>query len=303
MTGAAGFIGRNVCRALLADGCEIVGLVRTIPPEADRITDVEYVIGDIRSDLVMNGQSAFVGCDAVIHLIGIITEIRGAGQTFAAIHVQGTRNVVRAATDAGIRRFIYLSAQGASLEARSEYARTKAQAEAIIRESRLDAAIFRPSVVVGKDGEFVKQMRSLVRRPPLSPFPLPFIPVPGSGKNLLQPLWIDDLVKAIVDSLHHETTAEAIYEIGGADAVTLNELLLAFARESGIEKRLLHLPLSLMFPIASILEALLPRPPITVDQLIQLRTDNICDNTTVTESFGIHPIGFAEILSRLKSTR
>jgi nucleoside-diphosphate-sugar epimerase len=300
VTGAAGFIGRYLCRRLTDAGYAVTGLVRKHPSESETLTGVTYAIGDIRDRSSLT-PDVFGGCDAVVHLVGIITEIRGQGHTFRNIHVEGTRNVLTAAlearTDTKPRHFLYVSAQGASATSRSEYARTKAEAEQLVRESALPWTIFRPSIVLGKGAEFLEQMEGLIRRPPLSPFPLPFVPVPGNGKNRFQPVHVDDLADCILRSLTTPAAQGQTFEVGGADTVTFDELMIAIEERIGVRKPLLHAPLPLMFAAASALEAILPRPPVTVDQLYNLRAENVTDNTAIHEVLGITPMPFADALA------
>ena len=284
--------------ALRIAGYEVVGLTRTPPPPERTVAEVSYVIGD-----VVNGEipyEAFAGCGHVIHLVGIIAEARGKGQTFSAVHVGGTRNVLRAMDVTAVPgRFIYLSAQGASPDSSSAYSRTKAQAEQLIRASNVECVIFRPSVVIGPNGDFVQQMEQLIQRPPLSPFALPFIPVPGSGKNKFQPVAIDDLTTSIIASLESPAAENAVIAIGGADRVTFNELIQAIANRIHVEKRLLHIPMPLMYVGAAVLEAALPTPPITVDQLKNLGVDNVCNNNMLTEMLGVTPRTFEAALDEV----
>jgi uncharacterized protein YbjT (DUF2867 family) len=299
VTGASGFIGTHFCRRLTAAGYDVTALVRKPPQAGDELPDVRYVVGDVR-DISSLTPESFAACDAVLHLVGIITEIRGKGQTFPRIHVDGTRNVLAAAQKGASRplHVLYLSAQGASLTSPSEYSRTKAAAETLVQESGLPYTIFRPSLVLGKGAEFLKQMEGLIRRPPLTPFPLPFVPVPGNGRNRFQPVYVDDLADAVLASLTNPASRSQILPIGGADIVTFDELLNAIQKHLGTNKPLFHAPMPLMFAAASVLEALLPRAPVTVDQLHNLRVDNVCDNTGIAEILHIQPMAFVEALAR-----
>lgn len=312
VTGAAGFIGTNFCRRLIATGYSVTGLVRKKPPEAEAVPGVQYAMGDIRDRATLSPE-IFHHCQVILHLVGIIAEVRGKGQTFQGIHVEGTRNLLAAArsvwdqaegdgSNGSQHHVLYMSAQGASETAKSEYARTKAEAEHLVHESGIPSTIFRPSIVLGKSAEFLKQMEGLIRRPPLSPLPLPFVPIPGNGKNLFQPVHVDDLVDAVLASLTSAEARGTTFEIGGADAVTFDELINAIQARIGTRKPLLHAPMPLMFAAASAMEALMPHPPITVDQLYMLGLDNVCDNTAVRQVLGVAPISFAETLARCYDT-
>ncbi len=302
VTGAAGFVGRHLCRALVEAGHEVIGLSREIPPARQAVPNVVYVSGDV-TDARTITPDKFAGCDAVFHLVGIIQEPRG--QTFEAVHVEGTKNVLAAAKAAGAgnNRFVYLSALGSDANAEARYSRTKAQAEELVRASGLPFTIFRPSIILGPDGEFVQQMEDLIKKPPLSPFAPPFIPVPGGGANRFQPVWIGDLVTCLVRCLADPATVNQTYEIGGATQVTFDELLRAFGQHLGIKKPLLHAPLPLLFGAARVLQTVLPHPPITTDQLLNLKRDNVCDNAKVSAAFGLSPLPFEQTLARVYAER
>lgn len=306
MTGATGFVGRHVCRALLAAGHSVVGLARSEPPAGSPgyVEGVTYRRGDVR-DPADRLVGSMEGCQAVVHLVGIIAEVRTQGQTFEAVHVAGTRHVVEAAQKAGAarERFVYVSAVGADLEARSEYSRTKAVAERAVEESGLPYTILRPSIVLGPDADFLEQIEGLIRKPPGSPFPLPFVPVPGRGTNLFQPVYIDDLARCVVAAVSSGEETRGLFEIGGADQVSFNALIESVQRHLGVTKRLLHVPVPLLWAAAAVLEAVLPRPPVTTDQLINLGRDNVCDNGPVRAAFGVDPLPFENALARSYAAR
>lgn len=307
VTGAAGFVGRHTCRAVLGAGHEVVGLARRAPIEGAKghVPDVVYTTGDVTHDSPAKLAEAMAGCDAVVHLVGIVTEVRSEGQTFEAVHVGGTEHALEAARLAAVGgRFVYVSAIGADRDARSFYSKTKARAEDAVRASALPHTILRPSIILGPDAYFLEQIERLIRKPPLTPFPLPFVPVPGPGRNRFQPVHIDDLTACIVRAVSDAPVTRGTFEIGGADQVTFNTLIESVQRHlGGRRKPLLHVPLPLLFVAASVMELLLPRPPVTTDQLVNLGRDNVCDNASVREAFGVAPLPFENSLARSYAAR
>ena len=295
VTGASGFIGRHVCAELVKVGHPVRGLARQVPIRKNRVEGVEYIRGVDISDVVTLTPEMFKDVDAIIHLVGIIAEVKRKGQTFQRIHVEGTRNIVDEAKRAGFDgRFIYMSAIGAALNAPAEYSRTKYQAERIVIGSECPYTIFRPSLVIGPDGEFIAQMKDLVLHNG------PVIPVPGSGFNLFQPVWVDDLVQCVVKSLVMGETINQIYEIGGATQLSFNELIRGIAKSLGKPKKpLLHAPIPLLYAAAAVMEKILPKPPVTRDQLKNLALDNITLSQDIKELFGVDPLGFDQMLAKI----
>jgi len=199
-------------------------------------------------------------------------------------------------------RFIYMSAIGSSMSAPANYSRTKYQAERIVIGSKLPYTIFRPSLILGADGEFVAQMKDLVLHGGMpGSLPFPFIPVPGSGFNLFQPIYIDDLVSCVVKSLCMGETINKIYEVGGVTQLSFNEILKSFAKLAGKpKKRLMHAPIPLLFAAATIMEMIIKKPPVTRDQLKNLERDNITTSQDIKDVFGIDPLSFDQMLARIE---
>jgi NADH dehydrogenase len=296
VTGATGFIGTSVCHALVAAGYEVIGLSRDEPKPDRSVGGVTYFKADVTKGNIPD--EAFSGCGYIVHLVGIIAENRKQGVTFESVHVGGTRQVLRAAQIAKVSgRIIYVSAQGADPDASSEYSRTKAIAEQLVRKAEaMDCVILRPSLVIGPGGEFIKQMESLIRRPPLFPFNPPFIPVPGNGANKFQPVYVGDLADAVVRSLTAVAAENATIPVGGPDRITFNKLLNDLAKRIHVSKRLFHIPMFMMYPAAALMEMIVANPPITVDQLKNLSRDNICDNTALNEILKVYPLPFESML-------
>ena len=282
VTGGTGFVGTHLVNALARRGHDVAVLARHPDRARNRYNrPVERVRGD-----VLDGPSlvaALSGRDAVIHLVGIIHE-QGA-QTFDRMHRQAPENVVAAAREAGVRRFLHMSAMGASEDAPSEYSRTKAAGERAVAQSDLDWTVFRPSIVFGPGDGFVSLLAPIVRKNPL------FIPVIGRGETRFQPVSVYDVARVFTDALEKPETIGKTFEVGGPDVFTLNEIYREIATVVGKRRKpLLHLPLWWGRLLARLFESFARRgwidhPPLTRDQLKSLSRDNVGDVTETVNVF------------------
>jgi len=289
VTGGTGFVGPRIIHALRAEDRNVRALVRK-PERAATLKNwgCEVFPGDVTdADSV---RRATEGCEAVVHLVSIITGRRSA---FDHVMVHGTRNLVAAAKEAGIRRFVLMSALGVSEETRTlvPYYEAKWEMETAVKESELEHVIFRPSFIFGRDGGvlplFVRQVR-------LSPV----TPVLGNGELRLQPIWIDDVASFFAASIDLPAAANRTFELGGPDRPTWNELYDRIAKTLGKTRRSVHVPWTLARVGATVVGHL-PRAPITPDQLTMLQAgDNVTNDTSARERFAIEPIGLDEQLRR-----
>jgi len=282
ITGGTGFVGSHLIARLIAAGEKVRALARA---RAD-LPGAELARGDVR-DLSAVVEAAR-GCDAVVHLVGIIRE-RGE-MTFRRVHVDGTRTVVQACQEVGISRLLHMSALGARPAARSSYHRTKWEAEELVRASGLAATIFRPSVIFGPRGGFLAEIRRLLHRGPV-------IPIIGDGMSLLQPIWIEDVVSCFASALTMPETGGQTYELGGPETFGFEQLVDLAARADEVTKPKVHLPPSLVRSAATVLGRISGRFPLTSDQLTMLLEDSVCDISRMTETFGIQPASLHDHLS------
>lgn len=293
LTGATGFVGSYILRRLLAENHEVAPLMRQtailgFQGGMDSAHRVHPAFGDVVSGAGLD--KAMEGCDAVIHLVGIIMELGDA--TFERVHYQGTKNVVEAAKRAGVKRFIQMSALGARENGVSAYQTTKWRAEQEVRRSGIPYVVLRPSLIFGSGDGFVTQMVNVMKSAPL------FRPVVGHGKYLFRPVYIDDVVSCFVSSLTNDLATNQSIDLGGADELTLNQILAAIAECVGVHKPAVHVPFPVMYAGATLMGKLLKRPPVTTEQLRMLREGSTGDIAAMRNIFGIEPVGFYKGLTR-----
>ena len=291
ITGSTGFVGRGILTQLIDAGHEPVCLVRPGSESKLRLTGhprISLVPGDLFDQQSL--AVALQGCDAVIHLVGIIRENKAKGITFPRIHVTGTHNLVEAAKQASIKRIIHMSALGARANAASPYHQTKYEAEQLVIKSGIPFTIFRPSVIFGPDDEFVNMLAGLVR--------LPVTPVLGDGTYRLQPVSRQTVAEVFTEALSNSQAQDEIFEVGGPDQLRYTGLLDQIGRALQKEKvRKIHMPLSLMKPVINLMEGF-SFFPITNTQLTMLLEENICsDSEKLYRTFTAEKIPFYEGIS------
>lgn len=273
VTGASGFVGSHLTRHFLAIGHEVVGLARTPKQSA---AGLSWVQGDVVSGRGLSEASD--GADAVIHLVGIIRE-RGA-QTFERVHVEGTRNVLRAAADAGVKRYLHMSALGAGPTSASAYATTKWRAEELVRASILAWTILRPDMILGQGDDFFShKLRDLVTRPPV-------VPVVGSGRFPFRPITVHDVCGAFALALVTPAAVRRTLDLVGPRRYTLRELQVMVRDTLGFDKPLVGVPLPLM-RLGTWIFGVLPNPPITREELAMLEEAAPSDPTEAVEALGV----------------
>ena len=288
VTGANGFVGRNLVGRLRKDGIAVRALVRN-PAKAARLRDLgaELAEGDISNPSSL--ETAVKGCDRVVHLVGIIQEAPGV--TFKGVHIDGTRNVLDAAKKEGVKQFFLQSALGTRPNAKSQYHRTKWEAEELVRASGLPFTILRPSLIYGPGDLFTIRLAETIKISPV-------LPVIGSGRSKIQPIFIDDVTECIQKISTSDSYLNEMYEIGGPEQLTYEEVTKAIAAALGIKRPTVHMPMFFMRTMAKVAETFLPKPPVTMDQLIMLQEDNVCDMRDIREVFGIEPVKFREGLAK-----
>lgn len=295
VTGGTGFLGRHVCRALIARGVLPRLLVRVgsegrIPDDIRRACRVTP--GDITvREFVENAAQS---TEAIVHLAGIIREFPDRGVTFESVHVEGTRNAVHAARAWGIRRFVHVSALGASAGDSAGYFDSKGRAEEIVRESGLDWTIFRPAGMFGPGDSFFTELTLAVRRAPL-------FPVPGDGENIMQPVFVGDVVKGIADSLTRHDTEMRSYDVAGPEQIPFDKLIDRIAASVGVRLRKMHIPVRGLRRAVEFLTRFktVPLSPEMLDVLVAGKTS---DHKEYWPTFGLAPTPLSRYLAASQGT-
>jgi NADH dehydrogenase len=265
--GGTGFLGRHTVRALAKAGWRIKVAARR-PARGfflrplGQVGQIDFVKCDI-SD-AESVAAAIAGCDAVVNLCGILFQ---RGQTFEDVQADGPANVGAAAAKADVKALVHVSAIGADSESASEYAVTKAEGEARLREAFPAATILRPSIIFGPEDAFFNKFAEMARF-------LPALPLIGGGKTLFQPVFVGDVAAAIVTALDSDATRARTYELGGPTIYSFRQILQLILAETGRSRILLPMPFALAAIKAFFLQ-FLPNPPLTPDQVKLLRHDNI----------------------------
>jgi NADH dehydrogenase len=289
VTGGTGFVGPYVVHALRARELPVRALVRK-PARASRLSawGVDLATGDVTDPASL--RTACEGVDTVVHLVAII---KGRSQDFERVMTEGTRNVVAAAQEAGVRRFVLASALG--LDERSKdavpYFGAKWEMERAVNESGLEHVIFRPSFVFGRDGGVLPTFVRLARYAPATP-------IIGPGTQRLQPIWVEDLAEYYALAVGEAAAANRTFELGGPEAVSWNEFWERLKLVLGVRRRTVHVPFSLMRAQAIVTERL-PGAPVTRDQLTMLQLgDNVVTDPSAVETFQLSLVPLEEQMRR-----
>jgi uncharacterized protein YbjT (DUF2867 family) len=288
VTGGTGFVGPHVVRALAAAGHDLKLLVRD--STRSRELPGQPVVGEMTNTVSL--QHAAEGVDAVVHLVAIR---QGRPEQFERIMEQGTRDLVAAARQAGVGRFVLMSALGTTEETKDlvPYYHAKWEMERAVKGSGLDHVILRPSFVFGREGGILPTFRRLARLTPVTP-------VVGSGEQRIQPIWADDVAAYFAAAVDKPEATNRTFELGGPDAVTWNEFWQRLRGALGIRRRpTLHVPMPLMRANALLTERLPGNIPLTRDLLTMLEHgDNVVSNDDAVQTFQLPLVPLDEQLRR-----
>jgi uncharacterized protein YbjT (DUF2867 family) len=292
--GGSGFLGRNVVRAIARTGARMRVAIRR-PELAGHLQPLGGVgqINSVQANVRFPDSllAAADGADVVINLVGIL--YASGKQTFKAVQDEGARNVAEAARTAGARALVHVSAIGANPKSPSVYARTKAAGEEAVSEVFPGAFILRPSIVFGPEDDFFNRFAALAQVAPV-------LPLIGGGKTRFQPVFVGDVAKAIVAALTGRATVGAPYELGGPEVLTIKEVMRRVLDYTMRDRPLIPVPFWLAKLQAAFLQ-LLPKPPLTIDQVRLLQIDNVVSEEAIKagrtlEGLSIEPVAVASVV-------
>jgi uncharacterized protein YbjT (DUF2867 family) len=275
VTGSSGYVGRQVVQRLRAAGHEVVEFSRSTGGD---VTDAESVRRGVQ------------GMHAIVHLVAILD---GSDAQFEEVNVGGTETLVAAAADAGVARFLHMSALGVSAEHAplTRYWGSKWRARGIVTASALDWTVFEPSFVFGAGGGALRAFETLVK--------LPLVPVIGDGRYRHQPVWVGDVAQAFARALERPETIGREFELGGPQAFEFDQLLDELARVTGRpSRRKLHVPVAMMKAQTPVLSRLPSPLKVTREQIVMLLAGTECDTDPARAALGIAPASLAEAYTR-----
>lgn len=273
--GGTGFVGAYVVKELAKTGA----VIRVVSRNPDRALELKTAgspgqIGLMQGN-IRNHESvkkAVEGSDVVINLVGLLFE--QGKQNFSAIHAQAAESLAKAAKNAGVKRFIHMSALGVDKSSHSKYARTKLNGEKAVVAAFPGATVIRPSVIFGAEDNFFNRFARMA-------VCMPFLPLIGGGKTKFQPVFVGDVARAFAAVVGDDTTAGKIYELGGPSVYSFHDLMDITLSILGRKRILLPVPFFVASLEAALLE-LLPHPLLTRDQVQLLKRDNVVSGATLS---------------------
>jgi NADH dehydrogenase len=281
VSGGTGFVGSAITRELMRRGERVAVLSREAEKARAKFGDeVEARGGDVRDAKSL--AAAMEGVDIVVNAVqfpGSPIENRRKGYTFEEVDLKGTRHQVDAAKAAGVRRFVYISGVGADKDADKHWFRYKWEAEEYLKKSGLEWVIIRPTWVFGPDDVSLNRFLGFAKL-------LPFVPMFGSGKQDMQPVFIDDVARVAADAALKPEAANTLFELGGPEVMSMNDVVKTALDVKEKKRLLLHQP-AVVGKLIGTLTSILPSPPLSADAIDFITEPAVADNAKVIEV--LHP--------------
>jgi uncharacterized protein YbjT (DUF2867 family) len=293
ITGATGFIGRALTRHLSETEYQIRVLIHPSgkSPDLPKGIPVEAAVSGLSDQRGL--RAAMAGVDIVYHLAS--QEALGARGNLLETDIQGTKNLVEAAQEAKVDRFIFLSHLGADRASAYPIMTAKAIAEDHIQKSDLDYTILRSAIVFGSQDRFTTKLARFIRSVPL------VFPLPDQGDTLLQPIWIEDLANILLWTLDKKSTRRELYEIGGPEQLSFRDIVVILMDTMGINRTLLSISTPLIRGATVFADYISLDIPTNIFWLDYLATNRTCSLSTVPHIFDLLPSHFSKRLEYLKT--
>ncbi|MGB8339540.1 MAG: complex I NDUFA9 subunit family protein [Burkholderiales bacterium] len=289
--GGSGFVGSHIVSLLAAQGTavRVVTAKREHAKTLFVFPSVEIVEANIHDEVELARVTN--GCDSVINLVGVLHDSRKHGKGFRHAHVELARKVITACKANGIERLLHMSALKAHVSAPSGYLRSKGKAEQLVRDSGLKWTIFCPSVIFGRGDNFLNLFASLLSVVPLMPL--------AGAKAKFQPVWVEDVAQAFVNSLQNRNTFGQSYNLCGPKKYTLHELVQLVASIKNVKRIIIGLPAPIAKFQALVMEYL-PGKLMSRDNLLSMEVDSTCD-CDFPAVFGFTPSALESIAAQFLS--
>lgn len=291
ITGATGFIGRQLVASLVSQGERPRCLVRNVQQASNilPIDDIELVQGTTTQPSTL--IDAVRGVDSIVHAALMTADRKqSVGNHYEETNVGGTSNLILAARAAGVTRIVEISGLGTKPDKPGSYMQGRYLSEKMLIESGLAWTIIRPSILFGKGSPFVNGLADLIKRSPV-------LPLLGGGKLRFQPIFVGDVVTVITKVLSDPERANGkVFTIGGPEYYTFSHILDLLLQTMHTFRPKVYAPMPLVGIGAAIMEVILPKPPLTKAAMTLFSFDNITDLNSVQRDFGFQPRSFKSYL-------
>jgi uncharacterized protein YbjT (DUF2867 family) len=275
VTGGSGYVGSHLVTRLVESGKPVRVMVhdRRRAQREGRLEglEVDWIEADVTKPETLPG--ALQGVSSVIHTVAIAIE-KGR-KNYEDVNFKGTVHMVDAARQAGVHRFIFLSQMGADSDLPYRFLASKGKAQDYVAASELEWTAFQPSVIWGPEDEFAN---TFARLAPLSPIIFPII---GDETAIFQPVWVEDVVTCIVQSLEDPSTTGKTYELGGPEVLTLEEIERRTLKAVGAHRLMIRFPMPILRLLVTLMERALPSPPVTRSLLELLAVSNVAEDNAI----------------------
>jgi NADH dehydrogenase len=295
VTGATGFIGRALIRQLSSIGYPLRALIRPSPrtPRLPKGVPVEVAVVSLADTRGL--RAAMRDVETIFHFAS--AENQGARGNLQVADIQGTQNLVEAATDAGVDRLVYLSHLGAARASGYPAFKAKGIAEESIRNGKVPYTIIRSSLVYGPEDHFTNNLSNLIRAS------VGVFPVPSGKRTVVQPVWVEDLVTCLLWAIQNDETINKVYEIGGNEFFTLQQIIEIIMDVTRRRRYLLPLSPITLRATTVFLEGVLPNFPISSLFLDYFAVNRTTAVDSMPRYFGLMPARFSYRLDYLIKKR